>query len=185
MSSRLYLKVPEIDELDYRRKLLSDADTMSYNMGYGVDGTGCCPATEEQAKAWYRDWFSTPDRYYAYIMRSDDGKPVGDVDIHYDKNCGVHMVGVVIEAQHRGNGYSEEALCLLADKAFNELGLEKIADAFPADRVPAEKAFKKVGFVRESRDLVVLTKKGYEEYRDRDGERPEHRTRLHRRPENG
>jgi RimJ/RimL family protein N-acetyltransferase len=165
LNSRIYLRVPTINELDYRRKLLSDADTMSYNVGYGVNGTGRCPATREQSESWYRNWFSAPDRYYAYIIRSDDNQPVGDVDIHYDRKYDTYLIGVVIEAKYRGNGYSEEALRLLADKAFYELRLEEIADAFPADRVAAERAFQKVGFVRTSGDFVVLTKKSHEERR--------------------
>jgi hypothetical protein len=53
-------------------------------------------------------------------------------------------------------------LRLLADKAFYDLKLNEIADDFPADRVAAEKAFKKIGFVRKNEGLVVLTRRDYE-----------------------
>ncbi len=60
-------------------------------------------------------------------------------------------------------GYAEEALNLLCDVAFNELKLDKIYDDFPATRISAEKAFTKVGFVRENDEFVVLTKERYNE----------------------
>lgn len=165
MNNRLYLKVPAVDELDYHRKLLSDADTMSYNKGYGVDGSGCYFLTKEESEAWYLNWMGVSGRYYAYIMTNDYDMPVGDVNIHYDEGYGLHMIGIVIEAKHRGKGYSEEALALLADKAFNEFGLEQIADDFPMDRVAANKAFIKIGFQRKSDTLLILDKKDYETYR--------------------
>lgn len=34
VDKRLYLRTPQIDDLDYRRQLLADEDTMSYNIGF-------------------------------------------------------------------------------------------------------------------------------------------------------
>ena len=72
--------------------------------------------------------------------------------------CQKHIIGVVIEAKYRGCGYSEEALHLLADVAFNELNLDRIYDDFTANRVAAEKTFAKVGFVRINDEYVELIK---------------------------
>lgn len=163
LRNRLYLKKPTIEELDYHRKLLSDANTMNYNKGYGENGSGCYFSTKEETEKWYKDWLSVPNRYYAYIMTKHDNKPIGDVNIHYNSNYSTYMIGIVIEAKYRGQGYAAEALTLLADKAFYELELDEIADAFSSDRIAAEKAFKKVGFIRKSDDFIVLTKKDYEE----------------------
>ena len=38
--STLYLHVPKLDELWYRKKLLEDPKTMSYNRGYELDFDG-------------------------------------------------------------------------------------------------------------------------------------------------
>lgn len=65
------------------------------------------------------------------------------------------------ELEYRSKGYSEEALNLLCDVAFNELNLDRIYDDFPATRVAAEKVFSKVGFIREDDVFVVLTKERY------------------------
>jgi len=67
----------------------------------------------------------------------------------------------VIEAKHRGNGYSVEALQLLANHAFNIMKLEAIYDNFSVERKAAERTFSKVGFVRISDDFVELTKERY------------------------
>ncbi len=41
-NNKVKLKTPKFEGLDYRRKLLSDRETMIYNIGYGdIDGTGC------------------------------------------------------------------------------------------------------------------------------------------------
>lgn len=37
----LELKIPNLNELEYRRHLISDEKTMDYNKGYGDNGTGC------------------------------------------------------------------------------------------------------------------------------------------------
>jgi diamine N-acetyltransferase len=116
----LYLKVPGKDELEYRIKLISDPDTMSFNRGYGDDGTGVYNVTREQAENWYKRRTGVPGEFYAYIAR------------------------------------------LLAGYAFNEMGLDKIADRFPKDRTAADRIFAKVGFVRQDNDLLVLTKSDFE-----------------------
>ena len=54
--STLYLHVPKLDELWYRKKLLEDPKTMSYNRGYELDfdgydkETGCIAVPESKWK---------------------------------------------------------------------------------------------------------------------------------------
>lgn len=36
MKKELYLKIPEIEELSYRKEMLSDPYTMEYNKGYDL-----------------------------------------------------------------------------------------------------------------------------------------------------
>jgi len=160
--NRLYLKIPNEHQLEYRIKLLADVDTMDYNKGFGDNGSGCYHLTYKQAQNWYKNWSGDPQKYYAYLARNEDDVSIGEVNIHYDDDYSLYMTGIIIEACNRGNGYAEEGLQLLAEKAFYELGLDKIADSFPADRIAAGKAFEKVGFVRISDDLLILTKENYE-----------------------
>lgn len=159
--SKIELHIPKENELEYRRQLIADQETMNYNIDYGDDGTGCYYQSIEQVQDWYKNWNNGTDNYYAYIIRKEDNMPIGEVDIHWSGYCSKHIVGIVIEAKYRGKRYAEEALNLLCDVAFNELNLEKIYDDFPAARISAEKTFSKVGFIREDDEFVVLTKERF------------------------
>ena len=154
------LYIPKENELEYRRYLISDKETMSYNIGYGDDGTGCYYQTIEQIQEWYKNWNNVTDNYYAYIICKEDNVPVGEGDIHWSGYYQKHIIGIVIEAKYRGKGYAEEALTLLCDVAFHKLKLDRIYDDFPKTRITAEKAFSKVGFIRDN-EFVVLTKEKY------------------------
>lgn len=155
------LHIPDIYELDYRRHLISDKDTMSYNIGWGDDGSGCYYQTAEQVLEWYKNWNNDSNNYYAYIAKADDDSFVGEVNIHWNNNLKKYIVGVTIESKHRGFGYAKEALLLLAEKAFFELGIESLFDDFPADRIAAEKTYTSIGFVRINDDLVELTRDSF------------------------
>jgi diamine N-acetyltransferase len=87
--------------------------------------------------------------------------PIGDAALRYDEEQRAYCVSLVIEAKYRGYGYSEEALRLLLDIAFNQLDAEKVYDDFPKTRISAEKAFHKVGFKRISDEIVELSKDDY------------------------
>lgn len=159
--NKIELNIPKENELEYRRYLISDEETMSYNAGYGDNGTGCYYQTIEQVQEWYKNWNNGTDNYYAYIIRKEDNTPIGEVDIHWSGYCQKHIIGIVIESKYRGNGYAEKALNLLCDVAFDELKLNKIYDDFPAIRIAAEKVFSKIGFIRKDDEFVVLTKERY------------------------
>ena len=159
--NKIELHIPKENELEYRRQLIADQETMDYNIGYGDDETGCYYQSIEQVQDWYKNWNNGTDNYYAYIIRKEDNMPIGEVDIHWSGYYNKHIVGIVIEAKYRGKGYAEEALYLLCDVAFNKLNLSKIYDDFPATRLSAEKIFSKVGFIREDDEFVVLTKERY------------------------
>lgn len=159
--NKIELHIPKESELEYRRHLISDKETMNYNIGYGDDRTGCYYQSIEQVRDWYKNWNNGTDNYYAYIIRKEDNVPIGEVDIHWSGYSQKHIIGIVIEANYRGKGYAEEALDLLCDVAFNELNLDRIYDDFPVTRTSAEKVFFKVGFVRENNEFVVLTKERY------------------------
>lgn len=162
------LYIPTEKELEYRRRLIADGETMDYNAGFGENGTGCYQQSPEQVRDWYRHWNGRPDRHYAYIVLTDSRLPVGDVNIHWNPMDQRHMVGIVVEACYRGKGYSLQALRLLVRIAFEEQSLEALYDDFPADREAAERIFSQAGFVRVGKNLVELTKDRF--YRLREAE---------------
>lgn len=163
VNNKVKLRIPKFEELGYRKKLLSDMETMFYNIGYGDnDGTGCIEFHENDWKKWFSRWVNNvPERYYAYIINIDENIPVGEVALRYVSDKNSFCVNIIIEAKYRGNGFSEQALRLLVDIAFVGLGADKVFDDFPKSRISAEKVFKKVGFKRVSDDIVELTKQDY------------------------
>lgn len=169
-SNRVKLYTPLIEELSYRMMILNDEDTMSYNKnceifsGYDPE-TGCIDFNESKWKEWFLKWVNNDnDRYYAYIIKSDENTPIGDVALYYDYEKEGYCISIVIEYKHRGYGYSEDALGLLLEVAFNDLNAKKVFDNFPESRVSAEKLFNKLGFKRVSEDIVELTQNDYKNF---------------------
>jgi len=163
MTDRLYLHVPALDELWYRQRLMSDPDTMSYNKGYDLDfpgyhrDTGCIDFPENEWADWY-DYFigQEPARFYAYIVRAEDGLFIGEVNVHRNGDQPWHDMGIVIETAHRGNGYASEALRLLLKHAFEVMGAEAVHNDFEDVRDAAVKSHLSAGFTVCRRENGLL-----------------------------
>lgn len=165
MKDKFFLHIPSFEELDYRQKILMQPDTMAYNRGCNLglenydNETGCIDFRKEYWKEWFSKWVNnTPDRYYAYVIKSDGNIAIGEAALRYVDGENGYCVNIIIEGQYRGNGYSEEALRLLIDVGFRKLRAKRIFDTFSKERVSAEKAFKKLGFKRISDDMLELTR---------------------------
>ncbi len=158
------LHVPSLDELDFRRRMMADPATMSYNAGYdlGFDGyhpdTGCIDFPKENWAGWYERFIGRePERFYAYAV-NDKGEFVGEVVLRQDNRPGEYEMGIVIASWHRGKGYSKEALRLLLDVAFNRLNAEVVRNDFERSRAAALHIHQQAGFeiVSEDEKLVHL-----------------------------
>jgi len=165
MKNNLCLHVPIVSDLWYRENLLSEPNTMSYNKNYDVsfDGydseTGCIKFPESAWQNWH-DWFinNEPARFYAYI--SHDGTFIGEVNVRLsDEKNKIYDMGIVIEAKHRGNAYSVEALKLLLKYAFENLKAEEVQNSFESNRKIAIKTHVKAGFkiINEENGICSLT----------------------------
>lgn len=172
MNDNLYLHIPSFEELDYRQRILSQPDTMSYNRGYELgfenydNETGCINFRKEYWMDWYSVWVSNePQRYYAYLTQIKSNNYIGDVCFHYDKYSNSHCIGIVIEAKYRGNGYCSEGLIKLAEKAFDDLNINKLRNDIPVDRRAAIAGHKKAGFkeieIIDGKCILELTKDDY------------------------
>lgn len=163
LSGRLALHVPSIDDLGYRQKLMSDPDTMSYNRGYELSfpgyhpDTGCIDFPENEWQEWH-DYFigQEPTRFYAYIVRKEDGAFIGEVNVHRNSDQPWYEMGIVIEARHRGRGYAAEALRLLLAHAFEIMGVEAVHNDFEDVRDAAVKAHLAAGFTKYRREGNIL-----------------------------
>ncbi len=170
-SKNIRLHIPTFEELSYRQKILSDADTMRYNKGYDLEApnyckeTGCIDFPKEAWARWYNTYIGQePDRYYAYIVV--DGVFVGEVNVYKDEKMNWYEMGIVIESVHRGKGYSRQALDLLLEQAFEKLGAEAVHNIFEETRTAAMKIHSSAGFCEYKRENgiveLLLTKKQYE-----------------------
>lgn len=174
MEPKVRLYKPLLGDLLYRKQLLSDPETMSYNRGYelGFSGyhneTGCIDFPESDWEAWY-NWFckSEPQRYYAYIVRCSDGVFLGEVNLHQNASGNWYDMGIVLEAAYRGKGYSTEALRLLLAEAFDRLGASEVRNDFEPERSAALKAHLAAGFrvIGEENGVVQVrvTKEEFEQ----------------------
>ena len=155
--TKVYLQIPNIDELHYRQKWMNDAKTMEYNAGYDMSlkgynyNTGTITKTSEEMIEWYNKWVNKePDKYFAYIYVDEINEPVGE--IYYYLNDNIHDMGIVIASPYRGKGYSYQALLELEKIAFEKNKINELSDFIPMDRIGAITTFKKAGFIHT--DLI-------------------------------
>ena len=137
---------PRYEDLWFRRALLADEETMSYNRAWG--GTIAFP--EEDWRDWYDHWLDgeETERYYRYL-RNEDGRFVGEIAFHYDAELGAHLANVIILSQYRHRGYGGQALELLCEAA-REKGIGVLYDDIAVDN-PAITLFLRHGFEEEYR----------------------------------
>lgn len=173
MEEKLYLHIPEWEELWYRQRLMQDPDTMRYNRGYTLDiegydsETGCIAFPESAWRDWYQYFIGQePRRFYAYVVRALDGMFIGEVNVHKSGADPWYEMGVVIEARHRGHGYGGKALELLLEYAFGVLKAEAVHNSFEEEREAAVRAHLSAGFTEYRRENgvleLVLTREQYE-----------------------
>ena len=163
---KIYLKVPKIDELYYRKEWLKDEKTMSYNAGYDMDlkgydkETGVILKSDEEMISWYKNWIGhEPTKYFAYVYECSTGIPIGEV--YFYKSELEYKMGILIKNEYRGKGYSKDALIALMKIAFEKYDISKLTDIVSSDRSSAIKLFQSCGFVfdEDIEEIVFVEKK--------------------------
>ena len=156
---KVYLNVPSIDDLHYRKEWMKDPTTMSYNAGFDIDlkgydkKTGTISKTDEEMLEWYYKWADKePDRYFAYIYADGIEEPVGE--IYYYPENGIHSMGILISDKYRRKGYSYLALLELEKIAFEKNSINELSDMVPLNREGAIRAFKKAGFIHTDKEVI-------------------------------
>lgn len=149
----LSLYKPELEELWFRQKLLSDPETMSYNRKWG--GTVSFP--REKWEDWYRRWVCAGEnkRFYRYLTAENIF--VGETAYHYDDTREIFLCDIVVFAEYRGRGYGTEGLRLLCEAAMGN-GIDVLYDDIAADN-PSVKLFLDNGFAVERRQSDIITVK--------------------------
>ena len=150
----LELYVPNIEDLWFKEKMMSDEQTMSYNYAYG--GTISFP--KEDWGNWHNRWIINHNgkRFYRYIKENDSF--VGEVAYHFDEDRKIYIADVIIYAPYRGKGYGREGLLRLCDIA-RKNGIKELCDDIALDNSSVTLFFK-CGFKEVLRTSeYVLVKK--------------------------
>lgn len=158
------LYIPQKNELDFAKNILSDPATMAYNKGYdlafpGYDKeTGCISHDDTYWEKWYDLYFSNPEEYfYAYIYDQDLKVFVGDVNFHPSKlNHHSRDIGIVIKDEFRGQGYGKLGLKLLINEAFSFDSIKSLHNNFEKERAAALKIHVDLGFKITNNEENVL-----------------------------
>lgn len=150
----LDLYIPQYEDLWFRKMLMSDEATMSYNHAYG----GTIDFPESKWMDWYDRWVQNTEgkRFYRYL-RNGEQKFVGEIAYYYDGEK--YITDVIIYSRYRGKGYGKEGLRLLCEGA-KKRGIEELYDDIAIDN-PAITLFLQMGFAEEYRteEIVMLKKK--------------------------
>ncbi len=144
------LTVPAYGDLWFRRQMMEDPDTMSYNHSWG----GTIPFPEEDWKDWYDHWvvYHEEKRFYRHVTVG--GRFVGETAYHWDSGYGACMADVIIYAPFRGKGYGGRALDMLC-QAVKDNGFTFVRDDMALDN-PAVSLFLRHGFREEYRDGSIM-----------------------------
>lgn len=114
---------PNIDELWFKEKMMSDKNTMSYN-----HGTIAFPKSKWDS--WYQRWMRDDKHFYRYIC--DDDTFVGEAVYYLDLEREIYIADVVVYAPYRGKGYGYNGLILLCEYAKNN-GVMELYDDIAID----------------------------------------------------
>lgn len=160
--SKIYLKIPSIEDMHYRQDWMKNSKTMSYNAGYNINlkgynkETGTISKTNDELINWYYNWINKePDKYFAYIYEENIKEPIGE--IYYYLDNGIHSMGILIQDKYRRKGYSYPSLIELEKKAFEENNISELSDFIPIERTNAIKSFLKANFIltdKERKSIV-------------------------------
>ena len=154
-TDKLVLYEPHLKDLWFKQAMMSDEDTMSYNMAWG----GTIPFLEDRWGEWYKSWIADAEqnnRYYRYLV-NNAGLFVGEIAYHLDPMTNRYFADVIIHSAYRNRGYGEQALDLLLDAA-RQNKIESLYDEIALDN-PAAALLERHGFSEISRnDATIMLK---------------------------
>lgn len=145
--------IPQYKDMWFRKQLLEDPETMSYNNAWG----GIIEFPESKWRLWYNNWIENPkkERFYRYLLDENDNF-IGEIAYHLENN--IYLANIIIYSNYRSRGYGREGLDLLCRQAKNN-ELRYLYDNIALDN-PAIKLFLEHGFVEEYRtnEIIMLKK---------------------------
>lgn len=116
---------------------------------------------------FYEGWVGQPTKqeggYQGFtIVAQPENTRIGFVsifDIKYPSASAMFAIGIG-EPEYRGKGYGSEALGLMLDYVFDELGLYRMSLRVISYNAAAIAAYEKIGFVREGTQRGAVWREG-------------------------
>lgn len=150
----LELYKPYVSDLWFRKNMLSDEQTMSYNHACG----GTISFSEDRWMDWYGKWIENHNSKHFYRYIREDNVYIGEAAYYFDVERKIYVANIVICATYRGKGYGRKGLLLLCEAA-KKNGVKELYDDIAIDN-SSIKLFLKCGFREVLRtDKYILVKK--------------------------
>ncbi len=144
---RVTLRAPRSTDVDARFKL---GNTPEIQAMFGADPSQVRAITTHAAEAWVQNQMDEP---HSWIIDVADSL-IGSVRLHSlnlaDQRANI-AIGI-LDPKALGKGYGTEAMQLLAQHAFDDMGLHRLTCRVLAFNDRATAAYEKVGFVIEGRE---------------------------------
>ncbi len=153
--SKVAFYKPHLEDLWFRKAMMADPETMSYNQAWG----GTIPFPREKWADWYDCWVANPNkRFYRYITTGKSKSFVGEAAYHYDSETGLYLADIIISAKSRRQGFGKAGLLLLCEAAKKEK-IPELYDNIAIDN-PGIDMFLQCGFLEDFRaEGIIMLKK--------------------------
>ena len=98
--------------------------------------------------------FAVPDRWYQLAIDvTETGQHVGDLAFHLFDEGRQGELGFTIAGVHQGKGYATEAVTLLLDHVFSQMGVSRVIALTDGENGSAGRRLDRLGFRREGHHL--------------------------------
>jgi RimJ/RimL family protein N-acetyltransferase len=118
------------------------------------------PLNAPQLKALVADWNDGIENFVFAVRMQDQLIGLVNLDDLDWPNSHTEIGIALTDSSRRGQGLAAEALQILIDYAFGELGLHRIWARIIEDNVPSVKLFEKLGFLPEGRMRGHVRRRG-------------------------
>ena len=147
VGSRIMLREYQSEDFASIRSWVNDAQVTRY-----LSTRFWAPQTTVDTQEFLSRMMQSSHNAFNYVIAdAQDGRYIGQLDMfRVDWRLRQGEIGMVIAgAEDRGRGYGTEALELLAEFAFNSLGLERIELEVHMENAVALRCYQKAGFTLE------------------------------------
>jgi RimJ/RimL family protein N-acetyltransferase len=113
------------------------------------------PLTNEEAKSVFdirsQPWDKNSDKWLALVITDIElGKKAGWVSLRIlDHDTKTAEIGFILKSSFHGKSIVSDALKILKEYAYNDLGLNKLVAICSVHNTPSYKVLEKAGFIRE------------------------------------